>query len=220
MGVFSLQKLFWSLQSYTWDEYQSATKYAEEINAITTVISNLVQLPQPVLLDLGCATGNFAIAFSHNRFQVTGIDYEKEMLKRARFKANQSNCKNITFIESDLNKELPFSDTSFDIVFASHIVQGIKVPAEFFSEVRRVVSRNGYFIIIIKKRVNKHKFKFTPALSKSANAVNVVKYLLFRNQNNRFINLENLEMKVEQCGFTIHCQFETERNRVLLFRSC
>lgn len=57
--------------------------------------------------------------------------------------------KNYTFKKTDLNKEpIPFEDNTFDYVYASHVIEHLQDPINFFSECIRVLKPNGKILIM------------------------------------------------------------------------
>jgi ubiquinone/menaquinone biosynthesis C-methylase UbiE len=106
------------------------------------------ELPQDgSLLDVGCGTGTFAIAFAARRSdaKVTGIDGDEEILARARAKAGSDAIE----WRRGLADELPFADGSVDVVTMSLVLHHL-LPAqkrEALTEIRRVLKPGGSFHI-------------------------------------------------------------------------
>ena len=95
------------------------------------------------VLDVGCGTGTFAIAFAARRpdAQVTGIDGDAEILARARAKAGSEAVE----WREGLAGELPFVDDSVDVVTMSLVLHHL-LPAqkrEALAEIRRVLKPGG-----------------------------------------------------------------------------
>jgi ubiquinone/menaquinone biosynthesis C-methylase UbiE len=106
------------------------------------------ELPQGgSVLDVGCGTGTFAIAFAARRpdAKVTGIDGDPEILARARAK---SGADAVEWREG-LAGELPLADDSVDVVTMSLVLHHL-APAqkrEALAEIRRVLKPGGSFQI-------------------------------------------------------------------------
>ena len=97
------------------------------------------------VLDVGCGTGTFAIAFAARRpdAQVTGIDGDAEILARARAKAGSEAIE----WRQGLAGELPFAEDSIDVVTMSLVLHHL-LPAqkrEALAEIRRVLRPGGSF---------------------------------------------------------------------------
>lgn len=97
------------------------------------------------VLDVGCGTGTFAIAFAARRpdAQVTGIDGDAEILARARAKAGSEAVK----WREGLAGELPFADGSLDVVTMSLVLHHLlpDQKREALAEIRRVLKPGGSF---------------------------------------------------------------------------
>lgn len=103
--------------------------------------------PQPGqrVLDLGCGTGTLAILAASARPgpEVTGLDADPEILRRARGKAEAAGA-SVRF-DQGFSTELPYEDDSFDLVlstlFFHHLTGADKRRTA--SEIARVVRPGG-----------------------------------------------------------------------------
>lgn len=106
--------------------------------------------PGQRVLDLGCGTGTLAIMARQAQptAEVAGLDADPEMLKVARYKANQLRVP----IQFDLGftNELPYPDESFDRVLSSIMIHHLKTPDKWQTarEVYRVLKPGGQLHII------------------------------------------------------------------------
>lgn len=78
------------------------------------------------LLDAGCGNNAFVAAVKEINLAGTGIDFDT-----------------VDF-EKDI---LPFSGESFNIVTANALIEHIQCSSHFFSEVRRVLAKDGLFLL-------------------------------------------------------------------------
>ena len=96
------------------------------------------------LLDAGCGTAPMLSLLSEEypdaRF--TGLDLTPEMIKQA--KAKQ--LKNAEFVVGDC-EDMPFDDSSFDIVINSQSFHHYPDPQAFFNEVARVLKPGGMLVL-------------------------------------------------------------------------
>lgn len=77
------------------------------------------------VLDLGCGPGQESYLFSELGFNVTGLDFSKEMIKRAKKLKQSSNQPN--FIVGDMMKLTEyFEDNTFDAVWANASILHIR----------------------------------------------------------------------------------------------
>jgi demethylmenaquinone methyltransferase/2-methoxy-6-polyprenyl-1,4-benzoquinol methylase len=111
--------------------------------------------PTEKTLDLGCGTGDLAIAIKRlakNDIEITGIDYSETMLEIARDKAaTLTDGNKINFIHGDAS-DLKFSEGCFDCVGISfafrNMVYRNPLSEKILSEVYRVLRSGGKFVIV------------------------------------------------------------------------
>lgn len=98
------------------------------------------------VLDVGCGTGQFTgvLAGSLKSYStITGVDVDEVALEIAR--QNYSG-KAFRFVKtSSLN--LPFRDGEFDMVVISQALHHVEDPRGTLDEMKRVLRKNGYFLI-------------------------------------------------------------------------
>ena len=106
------------------------------------VISRLK--PEQRLLDCGCGPGSISCDFAQilKRGHVHGIDREESQIELARNRALQLALSNITFDVASIYN-LPFDDSSFDVVFAHAIFEHISEPNTAVAEMLRVLRPGG-----------------------------------------------------------------------------
>ena len=97
------------------------------------------------LLELGCGTGNLAIAFLKEGLasSVTGMDISKGMIEVARKKS--AGLKDCEFVVGSA-LQLPFPDEQFDVVAADSFLHHILEPVPCLREIRRVLKPGGYVV--------------------------------------------------------------------------
>ena len=86
------------------------------------------------VLDVGTGTGLFAEAFAGLGVAVTGIDSNQDLLELARHYVPRAVLREATA------ENLPFSDSSFDLVFLGHVLHEVDNPCKALAEARRVAS--------------------------------------------------------------------------------
>lgn len=105
-------------------------------------IENLIEKVEgKVALDLGIGTGLFTQILREKGFRVIGVDISEEMLKIAKERGFE-------VIKHDLNNPLPFENESFDFVFSMTSIEFLKDPKPLFNEVKRVLKKDGKFLLI------------------------------------------------------------------------
>jgi SAM-dependent methyltransferase len=96
------------------------------------------------LLDCGCGPGSISCDFARilSSGHVTGIDREESQIELARSRASEQQLANMTFKVGSIY-ELPFPDSSFDVVFAHAIFEHISSPDKALAEILRVLEPGG-----------------------------------------------------------------------------
>jgi malonyl-CoA O-methyltransferase len=119
--------------------------YDDEANPLVLLEEPLVErllgeVRGLAVLDVGCGTGRHAVRLAQAGAHVTGLDFSRGMLAKARAKAG---AEKVDFREHDLGAPLPFEDASFDRVLACLVLDHVFELAAFFSELRRVCRPDG-----------------------------------------------------------------------------
>jgi len=135
--------------------YAWLTRFYDPVVALTTrektfkrlLIEQAGLAPGQAVLDLGCGTGTLAVAIKHAvpAAQVTGLDGDPEVLRRAKEKARGQGAE-ITFDEG-LATDLPYGGACFDRVLSSLFFHHLS-PADkrrTSLEVHRVLKPGGEF---------------------------------------------------------------------------
>jgi 2-polyprenyl-3-methyl-5-hydroxy-6-metoxy-1,4-benzoquinol methylase len=99
------------------------------------------------MLDLGCGQGMHSLYAARMAGEVIGVDSDKHALYLAEFNAKWEGIKNVSFIVSGVEASLPFLDGSFDLVMAFDIIEHLKSPRVFLSEIRRVLTPGGTLLL-------------------------------------------------------------------------
>jgi SAM-dependent methyltransferase len=100
------------------------------------------------LLDCGCGPGSISCDFAKIVVSghVTGIDLEQSQIDLACARASEQGLTNATFSIGSIY-DLPFPDSSFDVVFAHAIFEHISDPEQALSEMFRVLEPGGLVAI-------------------------------------------------------------------------
>lgn len=104
--------------------------------------------PQPGhrLLDVGCGTGQFAVAMAPLVAEVVGVDLTPAMLRQAQALASAAKRTNIRWQNAD-SVALPFEDGSFDVVVSRAMFHHAADPAATLAEMHRACARNGRIFV-------------------------------------------------------------------------
>ncbi|GKT12399.1 MAG: tellurite methyltransferase [Thiomicrorhabdus sp.] len=98
------------------------------------------QKPRPKALDLGCGGGRDAVFIAKQGWQVTGIDQEARVLKRAKQLASSSGA-SVKFKCCDLKKTDCFPEAEFDLVTVVRYLN-----RELFSQIDAAIMPGGYIV--------------------------------------------------------------------------
>ena len=135
-------RALWNERAEAWDEMSQANAGAAGRRRDLDRTAGALRLaPGSTLLDAGCGTGQFAVAFAALGCRVTGVDLAPEMLARARRHAAEQGVV-VDFREGDL-AHLPDADDAFDAVHARVSLHLVPDPAATLREIRRVLRRGG-----------------------------------------------------------------------------
>jgi SAM-dependent methyltransferase len=95
--------------------------------------------PQSKVLDLGCGRGGLVEQLSHPLSQVVGVDPDLLSLQEHRLPLPRLQA---------ISHHLPFHGNSFDLVFASWLLEHLAQPLTDFREISRILRPGGCFIFI------------------------------------------------------------------------
>ena len=97
---------------------------------------NLRQHAKGKLLDLGCGKVPFFAAYREFVKDNNCVDW-----------GNTFHKSEYLDYEIDLNNKLPFSDNEFDTIILSDVLEHIPLPQQLWTEMARILSRNGIIIM-------------------------------------------------------------------------
>lgn len=93
------------------------------------------------ILDIGCATGRFLYEFKQRGWETAGVEICSNAAEYGN-KQRNVNIKNCTL------EKAAFTDKYFSVIHASHLIEHLNDPLSFLSEVYRILSDEGYFIVV------------------------------------------------------------------------
>ena len=107
-------------------------------SAVSDVIASL---SGEVFVDLGCGDGSHTASLGAlmDASQIVGLDHD--------FSHLSSMNAAMTFVEADLNQDLPFSSASVDVILANQVIEHVWKTDLFVSEIRRVLVPDGSIVI-------------------------------------------------------------------------
>jgi SAM-dependent methyltransferase len=149
----SLYSAFWSLYGrYTWDHHGAKSQVSDPPESIVAIIQKRLHAPNEWVLDAGCGTGNYAIAFAKEGFCVIGTDFAAGMLTRAKAKVTHHLLQRVSFQTADLNLPLEFPIARFDHIVSISVLQAVTNPILTLKEFYRVLKPGGTLVVSLPKR--------------------------------------------------------------------
>lgn len=126
----------------TSDMYEE--RYGEEQQAKYGAALENVDLAGKRVLDVGCGTGLFFSYASACASMVVGVDVSRRLLLKARDEAKKSRHTYVLQADAD---HLPFSEGSFEAVFAFTVLQNVPKPEETLKELKRAATQYGNVVV-------------------------------------------------------------------------
>jgi len=116
----------------------------KKISKIDEVLSKS-NLKNATGLDLGCGLGWYTQSMYEKGYNVIGVDYSKDYIKKAK---HNSKSRHLHFIMGDARR-LPFKDARFGFVFSINVFHHNSTESQeiAFSEVARVLIPKGIFFL-------------------------------------------------------------------------
>lgn len=141
--------------------------------------------PEDAVLDLGCGRGaTVNYLFEKHQIKALGIDPSVNLIKAAKEAYGYTNF----FLGN--GEDIPFSDNSFNCVFAECTLSLMEDLDSTIKQVHRVLKEGGCFVI-------------TDVYAKNPNAVNELNDFAFNSCMRGLHDLVNLKEKIEGSGFTM-----------------
>ncbi|CAN7514332.1 methyltransferase domain-containing protein [Phenylobacterium sp. LjRoot219] len=131
---------------------QQADAYAALVNtarnpAADPLIEALAPQGAEHVLDVGCGSGQFAVAIAPRVAQVVGADLTPAMLDKARAQQAQAGVANVAWLQAD-STALPVADGAFDIVTSRSMLHHAADPAATLAEMRRACAPGGRIAVL------------------------------------------------------------------------
>ncbi len=211
-----INKIFWDLQSYTWDDFLVTTDYATEIEQIVQIVKKNVDIKGPNLLDLGCATGSYSIEFAKNGFMVTGVDFSSKMINRALEKTAKMGLNNLKYKICDITNNIEINNEKYEIIFAAHILHAFQYDRKVLNKILNLLRENGFFVLVIKTKKIKKQTK--PTYNSIRFIIILLRKILFSRTKKYYSFNENINKEILDLGLYEISDVETSNNRVLIYR--
>lgn len=99
-------------------------------------------------LDLGCATGNLALAFEAAFDRVVGYDVSPDMVRRAVYKLRDRVLSHTSFKQADLEEGIPeVADSTSFVMMGLGTAGDVREVAALLQDIQRVLKQGGRFLL-------------------------------------------------------------------------
>lgn len=134
------------------------------------------------LLDIGCGNGLYTIKMAQVGAQGVGIDIEQDSVQQAQNFRVRHEADDVQFLLAS-GSELPFGDSSFDLVTMIEVLEHVHRDRETLKECRRVLRPHGRLVLFVPNKLwlfeshgirlgrRELRFGFIPFLSWAPNSV-------------------------------------------------
>jgi ubiquinone/menaquinone biosynthesis C-methylase UbiE len=189
---YKLKKLYWGINSFIWDDYLYKTGLQKELEILSDDMREKINKPEANVLDVGTATGAFAISLAEKGFNVTGIDFSFLMLQKAKKKIVGKDVGDVSFIGMDFNRKLDFNDNNFDLVICIHSFNGALDKNIFVEEIKRVCVNEGLVFVVGKYHNMRIKRKYKKGFLLFL--IHIIKPFIFQNQKKMLTQKEVIQI--------------------------
>ena len=108
--------------------------------------SNIGNLSDKVILDMGCGEGGFLVAVRKKGLKAVGTDLSKMALDIAHLQMScRPNLGNPSILIQSEGHHVPFADNTFDLITSIDTLEHIPDLNGFLKEISRILKKGGYF---------------------------------------------------------------------------
>ncbi|MCJ7646135.1 methyltransferase domain-containing protein [bacterium] len=118
-------------------------------------LDNLNLRKNSKILDVGCGAGVMAKKVANRGYEIFGMDYSYNMIKKAKAVCNTKS--DIIFFQGDI-ESLPFKSSVFDMVLCLGVISYLKSENKALHEMSRVLKPDGTLILSILNKFSLAKF--------------------------------------------------------------
>ncbi|MBA7511778.1 Ubiquinone biosynthesis O-methyltransferase, mitochondrial [subsurface metagenome] len=148
------------------------------------------------ILDVGCGAGMIAKEVANRGYEIWGMDYSYNMIRKAKTICNVNMKFDTNFLQGDI-ESLPFKDSVFDMVLCLGVITYLKSEQKALQEMSRILKPGGTMILSIL-----NKFSLAKCLDISV----LVKRRLQRIAGNRIVSWQK-RAEIEENRFVIKSYF-------------
>lgn len=119
---------------------------ATAARGIVKIIEREVRIKGKKILDVGSGWGGLVVFGSLQGAKTFGVEPREESVKISKLHTKVYKCKECCFIRA-VGENLPFIDSSFDIVTCMAVLEHVKSPSKTIEEIIRVTKDKGFCFI-------------------------------------------------------------------------
>ena len=134
----------WNRLARDYQAFRKERGTYNELVEVPAMLELMGDVKGKTVLDAGCGFGYYSILLAKSGAIVTGIDISENMIDLAKNNAREASVK-CQFFVCDLQDLSIFAKNTFDVVVSSIVVGDLDFLGDAFSEVYRVLKRNGTF---------------------------------------------------------------------------
>ncbi len=133
----------WDDEARTFDEAADHGLLDPEVRAAwRDLMLDLLPAAPARVADLGCGTGTLALLLTEEGYDVTGVDFSPEMIRRARAKAPR-----VDFVEADASAP-PLDPAAYDVVLSRHVLWAMPEPAAALARWADLLRDGGRLVLV------------------------------------------------------------------------
>ncbi len=110
------------------------------------LVKDLQLPPDSTVLDIGFGSGAYLEELASLGYRCTGIDASEEMIRTTRSRLDEQGLNDVPLFYGDI-ENLPFRDSSFDLVLSMGVLGYLLNEQKAASEVRRILKPGGNWIV-------------------------------------------------------------------------
>lgn len=153
--------------SEMWDDpnkiliFQNIKSGPDSIANMCMVCENLKEIVEgKVVLDIGCASGCYAIYSAIKSKLTIGLDMMESAIKKGFYDAKTLELGNLFFLCGDTQR-LPIRSNSVDVILISNVLEHVPDYKGTISEMERVLKKGGILLIVIPNEERISGYTFT-----------------------------------------------------------
>lgn len=125
------------------DQYDTNANKTRDLEAVA-LKQMLGKITFENVLEIGCGTGKNSIWLNEKAKHLTAVDFSEKMLAKAKEKPA---LKNVNFIQADITNAWSFTDTKFDLITFSLVLEHIEHLDHLFSQAHKSLEKGGFVYI-------------------------------------------------------------------------